>query len=269
MYYRITQGNHNSLTRMHFTITCELECILIPSNFKDISAERPHLPPTYTISKEIEVIVKEIAVLTGYLLKGLFIFLGRKARAEGIPKAIQFSYWLKGQSILLIRKLNEVGKPKVIEAGRISRGLLILAVGNLKTKGVPMVIGIVQLIKCLSSQFYKKAMKVVGNKINTIKQDIVTEKTKAATDATIPLSSEIILKEEESVGLNERMAQEISKNGIECKAITDIGSLPIERRSYYSHLFSLSPRVTTNRGCIRLEGNSRRNIDFIQVIQKN
>ena len=134
MYYRITQGNHNSLTRMHFTITCELECILIPSNFKDISAERPPLPPTYTISKEIEVITKEIAVLTGYLLKGLFIFLGRKARAEGIPKAIQFSYWLKGQSILLIRKLNEVGKPKVIEAGRISRGLLILAVGNLKTK---------------------------------------------------------------------------------------------------------------------------------------
>ena len=202
-------------------------------------------------------------------MKGLFIFLGRKARAEGIPKAIQFSYWLKKQSIILARKSVEVGKPKVIEAGRISRGLLILAVGNLKTKGVPMVIGIVQLIKCLSSQFYKKAMKVVGNKINTIKQDIVTEKTKAATDATIPLSSEIILKEEESVGLNERMAQEISKNGIECKAITDIGSLPIERRSYYSHLFSLSPRVTTNRGCIRLEGNSRRNIDFIHIIQKN
>ena len=243
---------------------------MIPSYFKDISAERPPiLPSTYTISKEIGVITKEIAVLTGYLLKGLFIFLGRKARAEGIPKAIQFSYWLKKQSIILARKSVEVGTPKAIEAGRISRGLLILAVGNLKTKGVPMVIGIVQLIKCLSSQFYKKAMKVVGNKINTIKQDIVTEKTKAATDATIPLSSEIILKEEESVGLNERMAQEISKNGIECKAITDIGSLPIERRSYYSHLFSLSPRVTTNRGCIRLEGNSRRNIDFIHIIQKN
>src|SRR5215216_5583980 len=268
MYYRITQGNHNSLTRMHFTIKCKLECILIPSNFKDISAERPPLPPTYTISKEIEVITKEIAVLTGYLLKGLFISLGRKARAEGIPKAIQFSYWLKKQSIILARKSVEVGTPKAIEAGRISRGLLILAVGNLKTKEVPMVIGIVQLIKYLSSQFYKKAMKVVGNKVNTIKQDIVTEKTKAATAATIPLSSEIILKEEESVGLNERMAQEISKNGIECKAITDIGSLPIEKRSYYSYLFPLSPRVTTKRGC-RVEGNGKSNIDFIQVIQKN
>jgi hypothetical protein len=113
------------------------------------------------------------------------------------------------------------------------------------------------------------AKKVVQNKVNIIKQDIITEKIKAATNATIPLSSEIILKEEEAIGLNERMAQQISKNGIECKAITDIGSLPIERRSYYSHLFPLSPRVTTNRGCIRLEGNDKSNIDIIQIIQKN
>ena len=94
-----------------------------------------------------------------------------------------------------------------------------------------MVIGIVQLIKGLSNQLYKKAKKVVGNKINTVKQDILTKKTKAATDADILPSSEIILKEEEAIGLNERMAQEISKNGIECKAITDIGSLEIERRT--------------------------------------
>ena len=105
--------------------------------------------------------------------------------------------------------------------------------------------------------------------MNTIKQDIVTEKTKAANDATIPLSSEIILKEEEAISLNERIAQEISGNGIECKAITDIGSLPIEKGPYYSHLLSMSPRVTTNRGCIRLEANDKSNIDFIQLIQRN
>jgi hypothetical protein len=132
-----------------------------------------------------------------------------------------------------------------------------------------MYIGIVQLIKRISSRFYKKAKKVVGNRANTVKQDIVTEKTKAATDADTPLSSEIILKEEEAIGLNERMAQEISQNGIECKAITDIGSLEIERKPYYSYLFPLSPRIVTNRGCIKLELNSTRNIDFIQIIQKN
>jgi hypothetical protein len=254
---------------MHFTIKYKLECILVPSNFKDISAERPPLPPTYTISKEIEAITKEMAVLIGYLLKGLFVSLGRRTIAEVIPKAIQFSYWLKKHLIILARKSVEVGTPKAIEAGRISRGLLILAVRNLKTKGVPVAIGIVLLIKDLSNQFYEKAKKAIGSRVNTIKQDIVTEKTKAATDASIPLSPEIILKEAEAIGLNERMAQEISRNGIECKAITDIGSLPIEKRSYYSHLFPLSPRVTTNRGCIRLEGNGKSNIDFIQVIQRN
>jgi hypothetical protein len=50
----------------------------------------------------------------------------------------------------------------------------------------------------------------------------------------------------------------------------DIGSLPIEKKSYYSHLFPMSPRIITNRGCIRLEvDGTRRNIDFIQIIQKN
>ena len=224
---------------MHFTIKCKLEYILVPSDFKDISAERPPAPPlpsTYTISKEIEVIAKEIAILIGYLLKGLFISIGRKAIVEVMPKAIQLSYWLKKHLIILARKSVEVGTPKAIVAGQMSKGLLILAARNLKTKGVPVAIGIVLLIKGLSSPFYKKAKEVVGNKVNIIKQDIVTEKTKAATDASIPLSPEIILKEEEAIGLNERMAQEISKNGIECKTIMDIGSLPIEKRSYYSHL---------------------------------
>jgi len=147
---------------------------LVPSNFKDLSTERPPtLPPIYIISREIGVIIKEIAVLIGYLLKGLFIFLGRKAIAEGIPKAIQFSYWLKKYIIILARKSVEVGTPKAIEAGRISRGLVILAVGNLKTKGAPVAIGIVQFTKGLSNQFYKKAKKVVGNKVNTIKQDMI------------------------------------------------------------------------------------------------
>jgi hypothetical protein len=243
---------------------------LVPSNFKDISAEHPPLiSPIFTTSRDIGVIIKEIAVLIGYLLKGFFIFLGRKAIAEGIPKALQFLYMLKKYIIILARKTVEVGTPKAIEAGRISRGLVILAVGNLKTKGVPVAIRIIQLTKGLSNQFYKKAKKVVGNRVNTIRQDMTNAKTKVANDATVPLSSEIILKEEEAISLNERMAQEILQNGIECKAIADIDSLPIEGRSYYSHLFPLSPRITTNRGCIRPEGNGKSNIDLIQIIQKN
>jgi hypothetical protein len=257
------------LTRVYFTVKCKLEYTLVPSNFKDISIKRPpSVLPISTISREIGVIAKEIAVLIGCLLKGLFIFLGRKTIAEGIPKAIQLSYWLKKYIIFLAGKSVQVGIPKAIEAGRILRGLVILAVRNLKSKGVPVAIWIVLLTKGLSNQLYKKAKKAVENKVNTVKQDIVTEKTKAATDASIPLSPEIILREEETIGLNERMAQEISKNGIACKAITDMGSLPIEKGSY-SHLFPLSPRITTNRGCIRFEENDKSNIDLIQIIQKN
>jgi hypothetical protein len=139
-------------------------------------------------------------------LKGLFIFLGRKARDEGIPKAIQFSYWLKTQSIILARKSVEAGKTKAIEAGRILKGLFVFAARNPKTKGVRVTIEIAQLINDLSSLFYKKAKKVVENKVNAVGQDIVTERTKATTDATITPSSGIILNKE-AVSLNERLAQ--------------------------------------------------------------
>ena len=90
------------------------------------------------------------------------------------------------------------------------------------------------------------------------------------TPTAAKISADVILENEKIMNLNEMLAKEISQNGIECKAITDLGSLPIEKKSYYSHLFPMSPIIVTNRGCIRLEGNgTRRNIDFIQIIQKN
>jgi hypothetical protein len=49
----------------------------------------------------------------------------------------------------------------------------------------------------------------------------------------------------------------------------DTGLLENGKKPYYSYLFAMSPTIDTNRGCIRLEGNGRRNIDFVQVIQKN
>ncbi|HKG87228.1 MAG TPA: hypothetical protein VKA95_02790 [Nitrososphaeraceae archaeon] len=46
-------------------------------------------PPTYTISKEVEGMVREIAVLIGRLLKGLFLFLGSDVKVHVIPRAVQ------------------------------------------------------------------------------------------------------------------------------------------------------------------------------------
>jgi hypothetical protein len=124
------------------------------------------------------------------------------------------------------------------------------------------------MIRGLSSQFYKKAKKVAENKVDIIKQDIATEKIRNTTVTVSPPSPEIILKEE-TVSLNERIAHEIAKTGISCNAVTDIRSLEIEKKQYYSYLFAMSHRIVTNRGCIRFEGNSTGNIDFIHIIQKN
>ncbi|MGA8105211.1 MAG: hypothetical protein WB815_01060 [Nitrososphaeraceae archaeon] len=221
--------------------------------------------PLYTISRNLGT----IAVLVGHLLKGLFIALGRKAITDGMPKSIQLARWLKNQTIFLVRKLKEAGRPKVMEAGQISKVLLIFTAQNL-TKGVPIVLRIVQSVKGVSILFYGKAKRVVKEKIYVIRQDMASEQAKASESASIPSSSDIVLKNEEMASPNERLAQEIIQNGIECKAMTNTGSLAIIKKPYYSYLFAMSPRIITNRGCIRLsEGNSTRNIDFIQIVQKN
>ena len=131
-----------------------------------------------------------------------------------------------------------------------------------------MVIWIAQSTSDSSSLFYKKAKIIVGEKVNVIRQDIAIEQTTASASSSTQPSPEIILKEEETINLNERFAQEIFQNEIECKATTDIGSLEIERKPYYIYLFAMSPRIITNRGCIKFEGNGTRNIDSIQVLQK-
>ena len=122
------------------------------------------------------------------------------------------------------------------------------------------------MVKNVSRYFYKRAKKVVGEKVNDIRQDLTSEGHNKASTAVPP---EIILRHEEGGSLTERLAEEITENGIECKAVPDLGSVAIEEGPYYSYLFAMSPRITTNRGFIRISINSGRNIDLIQTIQKN
>ena len=122
------------------------------------------------------------------------------------------------------------------------------------------------MVKDVSGYFYKRAKKVVGEKVNDIRQEVTSEDHNKASTAP---PTEIILREEEGSSLTERLAVEIIENGIECKAVPDLGSLAIEEGPYYSYLFAMSPRITTNRGFIRIGINSGRNIDLIHTIQKN
>jgi hypothetical protein len=156
--------------------------------------------------------------------------------------------------------------------GQILKILLILAAQKLKNKVISMIKRGAELLKDLSSRFYRKAKKVAEEKVNDVRRDIATEKTKATEAEAMPfsLSSDVILKEEESTSINERLAREINQNGIKCEAVTELGSLGIEKKPPYSFLFPLSPRIVTSRRCIRLtQENDRSNIDLIQIVQKN
>jgi hypothetical protein len=66
--------------------------------------------------------------------------------------------------------------------------------------------------------------------------------------------------------LNEELAEQIRKQiGLDCEA-PKIGSIQIEHKRYYSDNFPMSPKITTNRGCILVKG---RKFSIIHVIQRN
>jgi hypothetical protein len=225
-------------------------------------------------AKRIGRILKEIAIIIGQLLKGLIILAARNARSHGKPAIIRLWRWLKEKTIVFIRWV----KPKAIEAGQTSKGLIIVGIrkvkksvgeaGELKDREVVQINEKKpqRILGKITEKIKEQARNVVREEdYETLKQQKIT-----TTPAAAKISDDIVLENEKIINLNEILAKEISQNGIECRVITDIGSLPIEKKSYYSHLFPMSPRIVTNRGCIRLEGNgTRRNIDFIQIVQKN
>ena len=224
-------------------------------------------------AKTIGRILIEIAIIIGQLLKGLIILAGRNARSHGKPAIIRLGRWLKEKTIVFIRW----AKPKAIEAGQTSKALVIVAVKKVKTSGE----GGELKVREVAQVNEKKPQRIFGRITEKIKEQagkVVREeeyetlkKQKITTTPTAAkISDDIILENDKTMNLNEILAKEISQNGIECRAITDIGSLSIEKKSYYSYLFPMSPRIITNKGCVRFEGNgTRRNIDFIQIIQKN
>ena len=64
---------------------------------------------------------------------------------------------------------------------------------------------------------------------------------------------------------HERLAKEMEQSNIECKALS-LGSHPIEGSEYYSQTFSMSPRLVTNKGLVKIKG---KNIDYVQLLQRN
>ena len=127
------------------------------------------------------------------------------------------------------------------------------------------------MLKDLSRRFYRKTKKVAEEKVNNVRRDVPLRKPKLLKLRLCLLQClQMSFREEESTSINERLAREVNQNGIKCEAVIELGSLGIEKKPPYSFLFPLSPRIITNRGCIKLtQENGRSNIDLIQIVQKN
>ena len=64
---------------------------------------------------------------------------------------------------------------------------------------------------------------------------------------------------------HEKFAEEMKLCEIDCEALP-LGLQPIERKQYYSHTFSMSPKFVTNKGMVKIRG---KNIHFVQLLQRN
>ena len=254
--------------------------IVIGYLLKDLFIAAVKIAITYGIPAAIKIgrILKRAAIVLGRLLTGLILLTATNIRSKGKPAAVHTAYWLREKSVATIRK----AMPKAIEAGQISkRG----GESKLGQEEKPKTTQVGASVGKMSSTILGKVTEKVkerASKVISSKEDYKTFLKERRQQITITprvtnVSAEIILEKEKIMNPNERLAEEISRNVIECKPITDIGSLPIEKKSYYSYLFPMSPRIVTNRGCIMFEGNSnnssnrlrKTNIDLIQIIQMN
>jgi aryl-phospho-beta-D-glucosidase BglC (GH1 family) len=78
------------------------------------------------------------------------------------------------------------------------------------------------------------------------------------------------LEEDESetfvpITLNEQFAIEMKEKGINALAIP-IGTLELEREEYYNNDYDNSPRLITNKGCVKIQNSD---VEIIQLIQLN
>ena len=191
----------------------------------------------------------------------------------------------KELTIAFGRKISNAGKKTGYTLGHILKRSATSA--GTKTKSMGNQKGGVSepLVKDLPSSRNKKAKQEVGVKSRPLLKKLATiisiqsnktiEETKRGIEADMKATKasnlakiseelpEIVTKR---VNLNERLAQEARKEtGVDCEA-AELNSLAIENRPYYSSKLPMSPKIVTNRGCIKVNGKS---FGLIQIIQRN
>ena len=191
--------------------------------------------------------------------KELAIVFGRKIANAGKKIGYTLGHILKRSATSAEMKTKSIGNQK---GGGVSEPL----VKNLplsRNKKAKQEAGAKSrlLLKKLATNLRVQSNKTIEETKRGIKADM-----KATKDSNVANSSEenpeIVIKR---VNLNESVAQSIERIGIDCQAI-EVNSLAIENRPYYSYKLPMSPKIVTNRGCIKVNGKS---FGLIQIIQRN
>src|SRR5205823_8610683 len=171
------------------------------------------------------------------LLKSLTTSVGRKAKDMGKEEAKKLEPSVKKMASTGTKKAKDMGK-------------------DIGTKSKP-------LLNELATMINVEANKTIEQTKQAIKDDMEATKASNLAKSSEELP-EITIKR---VNLNERLAQEAKNElGIDCEAV-EVNSLAIENKpSYYSYKFPMSPKIVTNRGCIKVKG---KRFDLIQIIQRN
>jgi hypothetical protein len=171
------------------------------------------------------------------LLKPLTTSMGRKAKDMGKQQARNLEPSVKKMASTGTKKAKDVGK-------------------DIGTKSKP-------LLDDLATMIGEEANKTIKQTKRAIKADMEATKASDLAKSSEELP-EITIRR---INLNERLAQQAKTElGLDCEAV-EVNSLAIENKpSYYSYKFPMSPKIVTNRGCIKLKG---KRFGLIQIIQRN
>lgn len=171
------------------------------------------------------------------LLKPLTTSMGRKAKDMGKQQARNLEPSVKKMASTGTKKAKDVGK-------------------DIGTKSKP-------LLDDLATMIGEEANKTIKQTKRAIKADMEATKASDLAKSSEELP-EITIRR---INLNERLAQQAKTElGLDCEAV-EVNSLAIENKpSYYSYKFPMSPKIVTNRGCIKIKG---KRFGLIQIIQRN
>jgi hypothetical protein len=195
-------------------------------------------------------------------LKRVIVILAIKAKIFGKEKSMQLGPLLKRLVVNFGSILKFTEREIAKQLGSLLQRQRIISDRKTRTTGRDRSIGFRQLLRRLGIITAAKLSETIQQTTQAIKYDMEVNK-RVITEGSEQVAAEITIKR---TNLNEKLTQELRERiGIDCKA-AEIGSLQIEHKSYYSYNFTMSPKITTNRGCIIVKG---RRFNIIQVIQRN